>query len=606
MVDEFGTAAGALPPLWSRVVVTPEQRVWFNDQDPNLMVGGPDDSLGRTVLAAQDGVGWVVIGRSAEGLPLVTQDIGPDGQFPANLERRIQVIEEGGDGEGDTIRGMSGIFVAEALGDELPFAADAIAEHLAVLSEVGESFTARVFRAGEENPVTVAETGGVDSWFVDVAFYEEEVWIVTQTSTGTDLWIGSMDGSSVRRVPTPIGRGEDANAFVVDLQTIFGTNGVGAMTLSTATSDDENGVAWVVDVQAARDAAVQGDLPADAEVPAGVYDVLDAQGHVHLLPPPADDPGPLAACATSDDSRINEEPEFPAGRVWLLCWDAMAQLPDGVAHPYVSVERFTGGDAQDIDATRLQSLLESWADGPTPSEADAGISGGLDSSVAMIQAVSIVDDRVIIDLLGGSQVGVLGTSTGRATFVQQLAGMVFQYDGPRTMEIRLDGACENWAAIADVDPGCQVYDESHAPWSQAGDGIAASIAELDDGRHAVYLHEVDIDARTVTFDRIQFLTGKEASAAWDGEGDGPPNDFLILNDRPDTRTATVSSGVDVRLLWLDEDGDPALDEGSWAELPDYFAMFANGDADTPELSAYPFWLTIEGGVITAIEEQYVP
>ena len=45
-------------------------------------------------------------------------------------------------------------------------------------------------------------------------------------------------------------------------------------------------------------------------------------------------------------------------------------------------------------------------------------------------------------------------------------------------------------------------------WVNAGYLTETAPALLDDGRHAAYLHEVDVDGRTITVDVIQFLTGQ--------------------------------------------------------------------------------------------------
>jgi hypothetical protein len=59
---------------------------------------------------------------------------------------------------------------------------------------------------------------------------------------------------------------------------------------------------------------------------------------------------------------------------------------------------------------------------------------------------------------------------------------------------------------------------------------------LEDGRHAVFLTGLDVDARTVDFDVIQFLMGDEATAAYHEDHpedpDAPPNDYYIVNDNP--------------------------------------------------------------------------
>lgn len=126
--------------------------------------------------------------------------------------------------------------------------------------------------------------------------------------------------------------------------------------------------------------------------------------------------------------------------------------------------------------------------------------------------------------------------------------------------------------------------------------------DLDDGRHPAYLTSVDVAGRTLTFDVIQFLTGSEATTAYQaetGETDTPPNDYFIVNENPKLRTAPVSSGVTVQLVRLADDSDADLDPGTWDELPAYLAQ--------PGIQEFsPFWLTVSGGEVTAIEEQFLP
>lgn len=133
-------------------------------------------------------------------------------------------------------------------------------------------------------------------------------------------------------------------------------------------------------------------------------------------------------------------------------------------------------------------------------------------------------------------------------------------------------------------------------------GDSGGGVDLDDGRHPAYLTSVDVAGRTLTFDVIQFLTGDEATTAYQaetGETDTPPNDYFIVNENPKLRTAPVSAGVTVQLVRLADDGDADLDAGTWDELSTYLAQ--------PGIQEFsPFWLTVSGGEITAIEEQYLP
>ncbi len=134
--------------------------------------------------------------------------------------------------------------------------------------------------------------------------------------------------------------------------------------------------------------------------------------------------------------------------------------------------------------------------------------------------------------------------------------------------------------------------------------------DLEDGRHPVFLTSVDVAARTLGFDVVQFLTGQEAIDAWQAaypdDPEGPPNDYFIVNENPRLRTAPVAGDATVMLVRLSEDSDADLDPGTFDELPAYLALSAPAPGDGSALSYSPFWLTIDAGAITGVEEQYVP
>jgi hypothetical protein len=89
-------------------------------------------------------------------------------------------------------------------------------------------------------------------------------------------------------------------------------------------------------------------------------------------------------------------------------------------------------------------------------------------------------------------------------------------------------------------------------------------AVLENGRHPVYLKTVDPDRRTITFDLVQFLTGDAAITA-------------------NTLTAQSSGSATKNVpLTLDQ-------------LAGYFPA----DAD-------PFWITVAGGQVTRMAQQYLP
>jgi hypothetical protein len=129
---------------------------------------------------------------------------------------------------------------------------------------------------------------------------------------------------------------------------------------------------------------------------------------------------------------------------------------------------------------------------------------------------------------------------------------------------------------------------------------------LEDGRHPVYLTDIDTAARTVEFDLIQFLTGDEATAAYtedhpDDPG-GPPNDYYVVNDNPRLRRLSVAENVQVTVL--DWEGGFEPEVIAFADLPAQLAADLVPDDD--RIWPSPFWLSVNDDTITAIEEQYIP
>jgi hypothetical protein len=134
-------------------------------------------------------------------------------------------------------------------------------------------------------------------------------------------------------------------------------------------------------------------------------------------------------------------------------------------------------------------------------------------------------------------------------------------------------------------------------------------AALEYGRHFGYVRSVDADARTIEFDLAYFLSGKEADQAYqEATGDtGPvPNDHFVVNDNPMLRTLSLAPDVRLRLLDWNHccetffDGDLALFGRAIEEQGDVT------DGDLIYRGQSQWWITVENGVVTEIEEQYSP
>jgi hypothetical protein len=124
---------------------------------------------------------------------------------------------------------------------------------------------------------------------------------------------------------------------------------------------------------------------------------------------------------------------------------------------------------------------------------------------------------------------------------------------------------------------------------------------LADGRHPVYLTAVDAGSRNVTVDVVQFFTGTAATqAATEDRAPEipPPNETWVRNRNTLLRTLSVAefATVTVNTLAAEETGNSRR----------------NLEIDLAKLAAYPslagrlFYVTVAGGTVTAIAEQYLP
>jgi hypothetical protein len=174
------------------------------------------------------------------------------------------------------------------------------------------------------------------------------------------------------------------------------------------------------------------------------------------------------------------------------------------------------------------------------------------------------------------------------------------------------GGCDDGNGTASSPPGGVVASasgRSEAPKTSAPTSSAvpvpASPPVLADGRHAAFLTGLDVGKRTLTFDKIDFLTGEAAKEAYlkenPGETDGPPNDYMIVNNNPLVRTLPIADAATITIVDLTS-GTLTSKKTTLAALPAYFASEKGGK----HLWHDPFWLTVKHGQITRIEEQYLP
>jgi hypothetical protein len=128
---------------------------------------------------------------------------------------------------------------------------------------------------------------------------------------------------------------------------------------------------------------------------------------------------------------------------------------------------------------------------------------------------------------------------------------------------------------------------------------------LEDGRHFVYAVSTKQKrgSSQLRFDLAYFLTGHAATKAAKDHGDEhpPPNDYYIVNDNPLLRWLPVSPTVHVRYIPTMQCCDLVMgDYDAWAA-----SIAGTMQTDYPGKDV-PWWITVSGGQIVKIEQQYLP
>lgn len=134
------------------------------------------------------------------------------------------------------------------------------------------------------------------------------------------------------------------------------------------------------------------------------------------------------------------------------------------------------------------------------------------------------------------------------------------------------------------------------PATTLQDSEASGRSELEDGRHFGYWKSFEIGDSTAfnEFDLAYFLTGDDAEQAAQKKGEEVTNDYFIVNDNPKLRTLVVRGNAKVTVLAGDSGSGPETEASNVAD----FAVDRHEDAG--------FWVTVQDGLVTAIEEQYQP
>jgi hypothetical protein len=213
-------------------------------------------------------------------------------------------------------------------------------------------------------------------------------------------------------------------------------------------------------------------------------------------------------------------------------------------------------------------------------------------------------ERLVFGVVPEGVVRVEASTPGSATVSADVL------DVPSEIALHLN------AFVLAVDPSGPVqltgYDASGqvvATGSAGGSAPSPTETALENGRHFGYVRSVDPAAGTMEFDLAYYLSGEEADRAYQeatGDTGHVPNDHFVVNDNPLLRTLTLAPDVHLRLLDWNHccetffDGDLSL----FAQAIEQQADVTGGDLIYRGLSQW--WITVENGLVTQIEEQYSP
>jgi hypothetical protein len=131
---------------------------------------------------------------------------------------------------------------------------------------------------------------------------------------------------------------------------------------------------------------------------------------------------------------------------------------------------------------------------------------------------------------------------------------------------------------------------------------------LPDGRYFVQLTDIqggEEGPLLLQYDLAYFLTGEEANQAADDRGlETPvPNDYFIVNDNPKLRLTPLEGVYSVKYI---PEGSGLSSPVKAHEAQFLGWMGESVQTDFPPKDTSWWWVTIENGSVTKIEQQYLP
>ncbi len=240
--------------------------------------------------------------------------------------------------------------------------------------------------------------------------------------------------------------------------------------------------------------------------------------------------------------------------------------------------------------------------GPTTAEVAEGAGSFFSEETAgSVVSVSLEEDFLAVDFMDfREQLSNASTSCGSASLLASLNATAFQFDDVERVRYSIFGSCDvfyNWlqsecqdqTRAGSVTVDLDIYQQA------SGSGCTPGTEELPDGEWFGFAAAAGPDE--VQFDLACWFSASAAAdaAAEDGSESPPPNDYYVRNESDQLRDVPVAAGTEVAQLSPTGGPDSTIvDYGTWA------TGWSSRDYQ-PSM-----WITITGGEIVSIVEQYVP
>lgn len=254
--------------------------------------------------------------------------------------------------------------------------------------------------------------------------------------------------------------------------------------------------------------------------------------------------------------------------------------------------------SSDLVLAAFQELVA----GPTSDETNQGAGSFFSATTAdAVRSLDLTDGLLTIEFVDfRADMNNASTSCGSASLVASLNSTAFEFDDVERVRYSIFGSCNafyNWlqgecqdqTRTGPVAVDLNVLDDA------SGSGCTPGTEQLPDGDWFGYVDSAS--AAHIEFDLACWFSGTTAAdaAAEDGEESPPPNDYYVRNSSGDLRTVSVNAAAEVSKLV--DAGGPDLESVTY-------------DIWSSEWSSLDYqpgvWITVEGGAIVSIVEQYVP